>query len=45
MSVTLRLLFTLVIWSLALGPATLFAYPSVYPTGTTIYKPEKAWYL
>jgi hypothetical protein len=21
----------------------LFAYPSVYPTGTTIYKPDKAW--
>ena len=23
--------------------ATLFAYPSVYPTGTTIYKPDAAW--
>lgn len=43
MSIKLKLLFTLVIWSLALGPERLFAYPSVYPTGTTIYKPEKAW--
>ena len=39
----LRALFTLIIFSFALGPTTLFAYPSVYPTGTTIYKPEKAW--
>ncbi len=39
----LRDLFRLVIFFLALVPETLFAYPSVYPTGTTIYKPEKAW--
>src|SRR3989304_1074481 len=39
----LRALFTLIIFSFALGPTTLFAYPSVYPTGTTIYKPEKTW--
>ncbi len=24
------------------APAALFAFPSVYPTGTTIYKPDKA---
>ena len=24
-------------------PSTFFAFPSVYPTGTTIYKPEKCW--
>jgi len=24
-------------------PATLFAGPTVFPTGTTIYKPEKSW--
>ena len=39
----LKDLFRLVIFFLVLVPATLFAYPSVYPTGTTIYKPEKAW--
>src|SRR3954470_18117364 len=27
----------------ALGGATLFTSPSVYPTGTTIYRPDKAW--
>ena len=27
----------------ALIPAQFEAYPSVYPTGTTIYDPEKAW--
>ena len=26
-----------------LVPSTLLAFPSVYPTGTTIYKPEKCW--
>jgi hypothetical protein len=36
-------LFALVIWSFVLGPSTLFAFPSVYSTGTTIYKPDKAW--
>lgn len=36
-------LFALVMWLLALGPTPLFAFPSVYPTGTTIYKPDKAW--
>jgi hypothetical protein len=28
---------------LAIVPVSSFASPSVYPTGTTIYKPEKAW--
>jgi outer membrane protein assembly factor BamB len=26
-----------------LGIATAYGFPSVYPTGTTIYNPEKAW--
>ncbi len=29
--------------SLALIPSILLAGPTVYPTGTTIYKPEKCW--
>ena len=29
--------------SLILLPALALATPSVYPTGTTIYKPDKAW--
>ncbi|MFP6829624.1 MAG: hypothetical protein VCC36_11410, partial [Gammaproteobacteria bacterium] len=28
---------------LALAVATAYGFPSVYPTGTTIYNPEKAW--
>ncbi len=28
---------------LVLGSATLLTFPSVYPTGTTIYHPDKAW--
>lgn len=32
-----------VVCLLAAVPATVFALPSVYPTGTTIYKPDKAW--
>ena len=27
----------------ALSRATLITSPSVYPTGTTIYHPDKAW--
>src|SRR5512142_277259 len=27
--------------ALLIVPATLFGFPSVYPTGTTIYKPDK----
>ena len=26
-----------------LTPATFYGFPSVYPTGTTIYQPDKAW--
>jgi hypothetical protein len=29
--------------TLAMFPARFNAYPSVYPTGTTIYKPDMAW--
>ena len=36
-------MFILAMLSLALVPATVCAFPSVYPTGTTIYKPEKTW--
>jgi hypothetical protein len=32
-----------VIFVLALIPSILFTMPTVYPTGTTIYKPDKAW--
>lgn len=39
----IRRLFALVMYALVLGPSTLLAFPSVYPTGTTIYKPDKAW--
>ncbi len=28
---------------LALAVATAYGFPSVYPTGTTIYNPEKTW--
>ena len=38
-----KLLFMLAICSLALIPATFLAFPTVFPTGTTIYKPDKAW--
>lgn len=34
---------TLAVALLALIPISFSAYPSVYPTGTTIYDPEKAW--
>src|SRR6476646_9237204 len=36
-----RLLTVLAV--VALTSATLFTSPSVYPTGTTIYHPDKAW--
>ena len=29
--------------AVALVPALLFAFPTVYPTGTTLYQPEKCW--
>ena len=35
--------FAYVICALVLGLSTLLAFPTVYPTGTTIYRPEKAW--
>ncbi len=38
-----RLLVLTVLCSLVILPSTVFAFPSVYPTGTTIYKPEKCW--
>ena len=38
-----KLLFRLAICSLALIPATFLAIPTVFPTGTTIYKPDKCW--
>ncbi len=38
-----KLLLMLVVCVFVLIPATLFAMPTVYPTGTTIYKPEKTW--
>jgi len=36
--------FKLILWgmfALLIIPSTLFCFPTVYPTGTTIYKPEK----
>ena len=38
-----RLLILIVLCSFVILPSTIFAFPSVYPTGTTIYKPEKCW--
>ena len=38
-----KLLLMLVVCAFVLIPATLFASPTVYPMGTTIYKPEKCW--
>lgn len=35
----LRISMTMVLFI----PATLLAYPTVYPRGTTIYKPDKCW--
>jgi len=37
------LIAALAVSALALTPSLFFASPTVYPTGTTIYKPEKAW--
>ena len=36
---------TLTRWAacMALAPSLAFSFPSVYPTGTLIYQPEKAW--
>ena len=38
-----KLFFRLLSALLILVPASLFAFPSVFPTGTTIYKPDKSW--
>jgi hypothetical protein len=38
-----KLLIMMALCLLVLIPATLFAYPTIYPTGTTIYKPDKCW--
>ncbi|MFI4942941.1 MAG: hypothetical protein ACHP85_06745, partial [Burkholderiales bacterium] len=37
------LIAAMAVSALALTPSLFFASPTVYPTGTTIYKPEKAW--
>jgi len=38
-----KVILMLFIASLVFMPATLLAFPSVFPTGTTIYKPDKCW--
>jgi hypothetical protein len=38
-----KLLILILICSIVLLPQILLQYPSVYPTGTTIYNPEKCW--
>ena len=38
-----KVVFVLVICSSTVLPETFLASPTVFPTGTTIYKPEKAW--
>jgi hypothetical protein len=38
-----RLFVFVALCSLALAPAALYAFPTVYPHGTTIYKPEKCF--
>jgi hypothetical protein len=35
--------FAIALLALILIPATIMPSPSVYPTGTTIYKPDKCW--
>ena len=39
----MKKLVVLLILSLSLLPAAVFAAPSVFPHGVTIYKPEKCW--
>jgi len=39
----LRYLFALLLYLVVLSASLAFAFPSVYPTGTTIYKPDSAW--
>jgi len=38
-----KLLIMMALCSLVLLPQILLQFPSIYPTGTTIYKPEKCW--
>jgi len=38
-----KIFLMLFVASLVFMPATLLASPSVFPTGTTIYKPDKCW--
>ncbi|MBW2031140.1 MAG: aryl-sulfate sulfotransferase [Deltaproteobacteria bacterium] len=38
-----KLFVVLALCSLVFIPATVVGFPSVYPTGTTIYKPDKCW--
>jgi len=38
-----KTLIVMALCSLVLIPQILLQYPSIYPTGTTIYKPEKCW--
>ncbi|MBW1804350.1 MAG: transcriptional initiation protein Tat, partial [Deltaproteobacteria bacterium] len=38
-----KLLFTGAVLACLIIPATLFAFPSVFPHGTTIFKPEKTF--
>ena len=33
----------LIIAALLLAPALLLTYPSVFPTGTTVFHPDKTW--
>ncbi len=39
----LRILMIMALFIFMFIPATLLAYPTVYPRGTTIYKPDKCW--
>ena len=38
-----KLILMLVACTFVIVPAAIFASPTVYPMGTTIYKPEKCW--
>ncbi len=38
-----RLAWLSVATVIVLAPATFYGFPSIYPTGTTIYQPDKAW--
>ena len=39
----LRISMIMVSFIFVFAPATLIAYPTVYPRGTTVYKPDKCW--